>query len=615
MAVIRKDRIKDQMLKTAARLWSIPENEIETTFDPLILLMMEACAAELEKIGYDINASHERLLDKLANLILPEAMLGAMPASCIMHAMPTESTTNIDSLTRFYTTLRASGNSAGGAGQSQDIFFSPIGDFILHKASLVYTLIGGKLFRISEQGGKELISGAGAAMDLTEDIWLAIAPDKDLKSLKGLGIFFDLRGHSEADTFYKSLDTARGWIGPEDAQLHAGYHNAAQFDLGLNDLLESGDDYTRKIAREVAGIWSRRFLCVGNDTPLSSLLSPSIPDAWRTKVGNEAIKQLEAQPLIYLRIQPGRIFHQEVLETASISINAFPAVNRRFHTLNYRSDAWINIIPIKVDSNFLALHSITGTGGKYRFRISSGTQEMEEGEALIRSTGIGKTDSREVREIIASLMEAIRDESAFFSELNNEFIQGRLREISQIVARLEDQVAEARDTQSSYQYVLLRPFKAGEQLTINYWTTNGQDAHAAKAGAALIPFNHSLVSAKECYTLTNLLGGGTGPSPVQKRNMLKQQLHSRGKIVSAEDVRLLCMQLFGERLKKVEVRKGVQVGTGAQEGFSRSIDVLLTLTTESTEYGQAEVEYLRSELENTLKQSASPVYPFRVLTR
>ena len=75
------------------------------------------------------------------------------------------------------------------------------------------------------------------------------------------------------------------------------------------------------------------------------------------------------------------------------------------------------------------------------------------------------------------------------------------------------------------------------------------------------------------------------------------------------------MQLFGERLKKVEVRKGVQVGTGAQEGFSRSIDVLLTLTTDSTEYGQAEVEYLRSELENTLKQSASPVYPFRVLTR
>jgi hypothetical protein len=100
----------------------------------------------------------------------------------------------------------------------------------------------------------------------------------------------------------------------------------------------------------------------------------------------------------------------------------------------------------------------------------------------------------------------------YFSELNNDFIQGRLREISQIIARLEDQVAGAKDTQSSYQYVLLRPFKAGEQLTINYWTTNGQDSHATKAGTALIPFNHTLVNAKECYTLTNLLGGDTGPS-------------------------------------------------------------------------------------------------------
>jgi hypothetical protein len=577
--------------------------------------MMEACAAELEKIGYDINASHERLLDKLANLILPEAMLGAKPASGIMHATPTEPTTAIDSLTRFYSTLRQSATGPGGAAQSQDIFFSPIGNFILHNASLVNTFIGDKLFRTGRQGSKEAISGAGAATDLTEDIWLVIAPDKDIQSLRGLSIFFDLRGHSEADTFYKSLDTARGWIGSEDAQLQAGYHNADQFDLGLNDLLDSGDDHSRKIAREVAGIWSRRFLCVGNNTPLANLLSSSVPQEWRARVGSEAIKQLEAQPLIYLRIQPGRIFHQEVLETASISINAFPAVNRSFHTLNYRSDAWVNIIPIKVDSNFLALHSITGTGGKYRFRMGSGTQEMEEGEALIRSSGIGKTDSREVREIIASLMEAIRDESAFFSELNNEFIQSRLREISQIVARLEDQVASARDTQSSYQYVLLRPFTAGEQLTINYWTTNAQDAHALKAGTALIPFNHTLVNAKECYTLTNLLGGGTGPSPVQKRTMLKQQLHSRGKIVSAEDIRLVCMQLFGERLKKVEVRKGIQVGTGAQEGFSRCIDVLLTLTTESTEYGQAEVEYLCSELENSLKQSASPVYPFRVLTR
>jgi hypothetical protein len=184
--------------------------------------------------------------------------------------------------------------------------------------------------------------------------------------------------------------------------------------LGLSDLLESGDDYTRKLAREIAGIWSRRFLNIGSDSAAANLWSSTVPDSWRAKVGAEAIKQLEAQPLIYLRIQPEGSFTRKCWKRRAISINAFPAVNRRFHTINYRSDAWVNIIPIKVDSHFLALHSITGTGGKYRFRIGAGSQDMEEGEALIRNTGIGKTDSREVREIIASLMEAIRDESALF---------------------------------------------------------------------------------------------------------------------------------------------------------------------------------------------------------
>ena len=60
MPAFKKERIKDQMVRTAARLWQVPENEIDTGFDPLILLMMEACAAELEKIGYDISASHSR---------------------------------------------------------------------------------------------------------------------------------------------------------------------------------------------------------------------------------------------------------------------------------------------------------------------------------------------------------------------------------------------------------------------------------------------------------------------------------------------------------------------------------------------------------------------------
>ena len=106
--MLKREQIKDRMLKTAARIWEIPEGEIETNFDPLILLLLEACAAELENVGSFISSSQSRLLDRLAELILPEAMINARPASCIMHATPVDITAQTSNTLRFYTAQRCS---------------------------------------------------------------------------------------------------------------------------------------------------------------------------------------------------------------------------------------------------------------------------------------------------------------------------------------------------------------------------------------------------------------------------------------------------------------------------------------------------------------------------
>src|SRR6476620_3106033 len=99
MAAIKKERIKDQMVSTAARLWGVEESEIEHNFDPLALLLIEACAAELEKIGHTITESHTRLLDNLAEIILPQSLFGAIPASGILQAMPLDNSLEIDANT------------------------------------------------------------------------------------------------------------------------------------------------------------------------------------------------------------------------------------------------------------------------------------------------------------------------------------------------------------------------------------------------------------------------------------------------------------------------------------------------------------------------------------
>jgi len=231
----------------------------------------------------------------------------------------------------------------------------------------------------------------------------------------------------------------------------------------------------------------------------------------------------------------------------------------------------------------------------------------------VRSSGVGKTSSREVREIITTLTEAIRDESAYFSRMSNEFVLARLREITRILARLEDQMNIAKDKKESLHYLLLKPSAAGESVTVNYWTTNGAEAHAVKAGTMLTAFNHTITAAKGAYMLTNTAGGKTIITESEKKYILKRQLSSGGKVVSAEDVKLLSYQLFGNKLKKVEVKKGVQPGNGANQGFQRTIDIFLTLAPSQPESVKDEVDYLCSELEYNLSLQASPVYPFRII--
>lgn len=392
--------------------------------------------------------------------------------------------------------------------------------------------------------------------------------------------------------------------------IEPGFFNGAQFDLNLEEALSSGYDYSRKIHRQAAGIYRNRFLHIPDDLETKT---GTIPDEW-LELPEKNLQALQAENALFIKIELGRMFQQETLDRIFCSINAFPIVNRSLNSLNYRTDTWVNIIPMQIEGSFLDLHSITGSSGnQYKISISADSQQVEEGEAVVRSGGVGKTNSREVREIIGSLMEAIRDESAYFSRMSNEFVLARLREITRILARLEDQMKLAKDKKETLHYVLLKPTAAGESVTVNYWTTNGSEAHAVKTGTQLTAFNHTITAAKGAYVLTNCTGGKSIITESEKQYILKRQLSSGGKVISAEDVKLLSYQLFGDKLKKIEVKKGIQPGNGANQGFQRTIDIFLTLAPSQQESAKDEVAYLCSELEYHLSLQASPVCPFRVV--
>ncbi|WP_241491399.1 type VI secretion system baseplate subunit TssF [Lacinutrix mariniflava] len=97
-----KEQIKNRMLKKAATLWGVPANEIEMSFDPLVALLISACASEIEKISGEINESQTRITEKIIQLMTPETVYGPKPAHSIMSSQPSEDRVAVSSETLFY---------------------------------------------------------------------------------------------------------------------------------------------------------------------------------------------------------------------------------------------------------------------------------------------------------------------------------------------------------------------------------------------------------------------------------------------------------------------------------------------------------------------------------
>lgn len=606
----KKERIKDRMLKTASKIWGIPENELEANYDPLLLLMLEACASELEQIGHDIQASQIRLLDKLADLLLPEMLAGPKPPSAVMQASPLEAHGMVDALTKFLCSQRITQQQKT---LSADVYFTPIGKFPLLNTALKNILIGDKLYSVKENGTKETIYEK-TTDDSTSvfEIELAIAADKSISSLNNLSLFFDLRSHSEAQSFYKTLQSSKAFVNGQSITIKQGYAIADQFELIPESMLEAGNDYSLKINRQVAGAYQKQFLHIADNRPVNELITTT-PDSWQSLIPQDILQKELTEQLIFIKLVLSRPYPRHVLESLMININAFPVVSRKFNTINYRTNEWINIIPLQTEGVFLDLHDVRSGSGSYKFKASPRHQDLQEGEASVRNSGMGKTTSREIKDIVNSLMLAIRDESTYFSDISNDFILNRLREINHILTRLQDQMVSAKELQSQQSYVLLKPKKNGEAITIQYWTTNVANAKRIKAYTLLNTSEQLTVNPKTCYLLTNVVGGKTAVTEAEKKNYLKQQISSAGKIISAEDIKLLAFQVFGEHLKKAEIHKTVKAGSGMNQGFIRTIEIIIYLKEEAQKENPEEMQYLAQDMEYILSQNASPVYPFEVV--
>ncbi len=607
MSTENKVQIKNRMIKKAASLWGVSPNEIESSFDPVVSLLISACASEIEKISSEIDNSQTRITERLIQLMTPETLYGSRPAHGIIYAEPIEKKMTITPEHLFYYKKKVKTKNA--STELKNIYFSPIQKNQLIDASIDRMICGNKIFELEDKRKSTSTLSLTKTNTLPPStLYLGIKTDQNKIELKDVSFYFELLDVEENELFYHHLKNARFYFDDKEFETSFGYYNS---DISKRISLESIFNYkpnkTRNIEDQVHKLYKKHFISIKSNISLNS--KAQIPEEFSNFINQKDHDDLE--DFKWIKIEFPRIIDNSILESVYCSFNAFPGLNRKWESISYQLKDYIDIVPISTQELFLDIKSISNTSGKeYRLRENDSAMD-DKGTYVIRRDNVSKLDYRKAREYLLHLIELLKDESASFSFFGNDFLQSNINELNQNISMLEKKVSDMKKSSEETNYISVKPYKKKDTLLVEYWITNGEDANQIKSGNTLNIYQGSDLKQKGSMFLTSTFQGKNNLGMEERLNAYRRALLSRNRIVTKEDVKALCYELCSNKVKEVEVSKGFKTDIHISKGLIPCIEVVLYANPEE-KISNIEWDSLKSNILSILEQQSLNVFPYKI---
>jgi hypothetical protein len=611
-----REQIRNRMMKTAARLWGYPEDETETSFDPLVNVLFSACALELEKISNEIHASRARLLERMVQLLSPEVLCGPLPAHAVMHARSIEEVGWLSEEDQFYSSQKRGSTFESGSNGYKDIFFAPTGKFQLNTATVSYLATGHQLYRYREMISKEMITHCLPGKELEQRVlWIALSGAR--MKLHNSQYFFELRNEVNKELFYKNLSQTRWFCGEQELHVLPGYNqdNISGEHLDIEQLLVRKNTASWKLKEFVNAFYKPKFITI-RQRDKAIVEQPGWPAELLQVFDKKKLQALQADNVHWIKIQFPENIATTVLQDVVCHVNCFPVLNCRLHeTLHHMHDI-LNIVPLYTRDIFFDLHQISDLDGHVYNMRAIERNAQEQLTVILRQGGIGRFDERDASMIVENIVQLLSDESAAFSVLGRDFLSGELKNLQQIIYKLEQQMVTRELNRAYTPFLVVRKENNAKlnNLTIGYWSTAGERGNGIKAGAPLQTYSSNNFNQTQCALITTTIGGRNRLSASESITAYKSALLSRNRLISLEDIKLFCKLQLGNTAKHIEVKKGVMVPRQVSQGFTRTIDVTIKLNRkdfmEARENNQ--LQYWKDSLALKLTDKSAALTPFRV---
>ncbi len=557
-----KENTKSRLLKRAAELWAVDDSALDS-FDPLVRLLLEACAVEFEKLGRDIQASETRLMERLAQILCPDVANLPRPASAIATFRPVEA--QVEVMPETALVFQKSGSNKNN--EANELFFSPVAQATIINASVRVLVTPNTIYQIENGNQRSVFTEATSAVSAGERwLWIGVEIGQSVKDIAGLRFFFDWALDSHRANYCDFLPLTHWTLANKTLAMNVGWPNdPTAHAIGT-------------IEKQVVDLWEKYFISVKNSTLIDATEAPTAlyPPELEASFGWQPLQTLQ-QPLHWFKVEFPQSFPIEGFDSLTVALNAVPVLNRRLHKLNYRLQQGINSVPLLSDEAFLAVQTVWNQSNQ-KYMDSEDLPETTKNSRsfTLRQQGVGRFDARQVTELLYYVAETIRDERMAFGAIGEEFLSALIRELSQNLAKLEQKLGSQTTAQTtSKPFLMVRTDQKTDNVFVTFWTTLAEQANVLLAGSKLKAYSGSDLNNSALFLLTRPHGGRPKLNGSEYVAQLKKNLLTHNRLVTLEDIRVFCLAELGNKVQKVEIKRHFMMSTVPNQGFMRCLQVVL----------------------------------------
>jgi hypothetical protein len=561
----------------------------------------------MEKISNEVSQSQTRITEKLIQLMTPESVTGPKPAHGILKVFPVDDTIMVEEEFMFLCSKEIPNDKTSRA--YKDVFFSPAQRANLVDAHITHIACDNMIYSFDETKQKEVLYQHKESGKLPPStLYFGISSDIKELNLNDVSFYIELLEIGHKDLFYHHLRNSKWSQEQANIKIIDGYFNSDNEDAtNIQNIFDTVANKTAFNGQQILNNYRKHFITVKSKKQAGLAAS-------NFKELDSFIKENKVKvdaSLRWVKVEFPRIISNKTLTNCFATLNAIPVINKELSSLSYKIKEFINILPIKTEELFFDIQSITNTGGQvYRSR-SKDNQNDDKGTFVLRNDNIGKLDQRKAREYVVHLIELLKDESASFSFMNNDFLNKNLKTLNQLLSVIEKKVTLSNEDKTETNYVFLTPYKPNETILVEYWTTNGDVANNIKLGTQISNAKGVGVAASGNYFITTTLGGKDTLSMQDRLNAYRRSLLSRDRVVTKQDIIALCKEMYGNKLKRIDVKKGFISGIGTNKGLTQSIEIELQMNSQIVTLPE-EWESLNNNLMLYLKNNSTNVFPYKI---